>query len=238
MKKQNNSEFYDSKGMLRQNGESFYDSKGMLRQAGEEFYDAKGILRQPGEEFYDSKGMLRQPGDEYYDEQGALRSGGVETKEENIQSSKPVFTPSSTTTRKDAVAPMEKSITTGKIIIRIFLLIIFLGGAFTSVWEEVVTPLNGNIVTWFIIPIIITSIISSLLCLILYKIYHHIFGYFVRTLTSIIPSALYFLVITKFSSDSNILAGVIIFTMAISLITAFLPPLSIKLYQKIKRPWK
>ena len=78
----------------------------------------------------------------------------------------------------------DKPITLGKISARICITLIFIEAAFTKVGEEVVVPMyNGNYLTWVILPFIIGIIISSVICIVLYKKYLHIFGYFIRTLS-------------------------------------------------------
>lgn len=226
--------FFDADGQLRMTGDQFYDAKGMLRGSEDQFYDSKGILRMPGEEYYDAKGILRQPGDQYYDASGQLRTP-IEQKEEDFTQDNPmdnIQTPSYNQ-NKYASGYSDRPLTLGKILARIFIMIIFIGAAFTKVWEEVVIQVyNGNYLTWVILPLLIGTIISSIICIFLYKKYLHIFGYFIRTISSIIPLFFYFLILTRFSSNSDSLAAIFIFSVAISLVVAYISFFITKMYRK------
>ena len=236
-KKYKKDAFFDANGQLRMTGDQYYDAKGMLRGPEDQFYDSKGILRLPGEEYYDAKGILRQPGEEYYDASGQLRTP-IEEKEEKFTQDNPINNIQISNNNQNkytsgSSGPADKPLTLGKILIRIFIILIFIGAAFTKVWEEVVIPMyNGNYLTWIILPFVIGTIISSIICIILYKKYLHIFGYFVRTISSIIPLLIYFLVLTKFNTNSDLLAAVIIFSVALSLVIAYVSLLVVKMYRK------
>lgn len=236
-KKYKKDTFFDANGQLRMAGDQYYDAKGMLRGPEDQFYDYKGILRMPGEEYYDAKGILRQPGEEYYDASGQLRMP-IEEKEEKFTQDNPINSIKMPDNNQNKYipgysGPAVKSFTLGKLLVRIFLILIFVGAAFTKVWEEVVVPMyNGNYLTWIVYPFIIGTVISSIVCILLYKKYLHIFGYFIRNIASIIPLLVYFLVITKFSSNSDSLAAVTIFSIAISLIVAYVSLVITKIYRK------
>lgn len=236
-KKYKKDTFFDSNGQLRMAGDQYYDSKGMLRGPEDQFYDSKGILRLPGEEYYDAKGILRQPGDQYYDESGQLRIP-IEEKEEDFalnNSINSIQMPSNSQNKypSGSSGMSDKPITLGKILARICITLIFIGAAFTKVWEEVVVPMyNGNYLTWVILPFIIGIIISSIICIVLYKKYLHIFGYFIRTMSSIIPLFIYFLILTKFNSDSDLLAATFIFSIALSLVVSYVSLFITKMYRK------
>lgn len=236
-KKYKKDAFFDANGQLRMTGDQYYDAKGMLRGPEDQFYDSKGILRLPGEEYYDAKGILRQPGEEYYDASGQLRTP-IEEKEEKFTQNNPINNIQISNNNQNkytsgSSGPADKPLTLGKILIRIFIILIFIGAAFTKVWEEVVIPMySGNYLTWIILPFVIGTIISSIICIILYKKYLHIFGYFVRTISSIIPLLIYFLILTKFNTNSDLLAAVIIFSVALSLVIAYVSLLVVKMYGK------
>ena len=227
--------YVDASGKLRLPGEQYVDYAGILRMPGEQYVDASGVLRMPGEQYVDASGVLRMPGEQYVDSSGVLRMPAV--KQEDSIEYNPINNISIPSNNENKYAsysgPIDKEFTLGKLLVRIFLLLIFVGAAFTSFWEEVVVPIySGNYMTWLLLPIIISSIISSIICILLYKKYLHIFGYFVRNITSIVPNLIYFLALTKFNSDSESLAAVIIFSIAISLITAYISLIVTKLFRK------
>ena len=236
-KKYKKDTFFDANGQLRMAGDQYYDSKGMLRGPEDQFYDSKGILRMPGEEYYDAKGILRQPGDQFYDESGQLRTP-IEEKEENFTLNNPINSihmPNDSQNKYPSGSSgiSDKPLTFGKILTRICITLIFIGAAFTKVWEEVVVPIyNGNYLTWVILPFVVGTIVSSIICIFLYKKYLHIFGYFIRTISSIVPLLIYFLILTKFSSNSDSLAAVFIFSVAISLVVSYVSLFITKLYRK------
>ena len=156
-KKYKKDAFFDANGQLRMTGDQYYDAKGMLRGPEDQFYDSKGILRLPGEEYYDAKGILRQPGEEYYDASGQLRTP-IEEKEEKFTQNNPINNIQISNNNQNkytfgSSGPADKPLTLGKILIRIFIILIFIGAAFTKVWEEVVIPMySGNYLTWIILP--------------------------------------------------------------------------------------
>lgn len=234
-KKYEGEQYVDASGKLRMPGEQYVDASGVLRMPGEQFVDYAGILRMPGDQYVDASGALRMPDEQYVDASGVLRMPAVK-KEDSIEYNpvNNVSIPSDSKNKYTTYSgPIDKEFTLGKLLIRIFLVLIFVGASFTSVWEEVVIPMyNGNYLTWLIIPLSISSIISSIICILLYKKYLHIFGYFIRNITSIIPNIIYFLIITKFSSNSESLAAVIIFSVAISLIAAYISLIVTKIYRK------
>ena len=237
VKKYKKDVFIDANGQLRMTGDQYYDAKGMLRGAEDQFYDYKGILRMPGEEYYDAKGILRQPGEEYYDASGQLRTP-IEEKEDNYVQDNPINNIKMPSDSQNKYAPgysgpADKPLSLGKILVRILISLIFIEAAFTKVWEEVVILMyNGNYLTWAILPFIIGTIISSIICIFLYRKYLHIFGYFIRTLSSIAPLFIYYLILTNFSSNSDSLAAVFIFSVAISLVISYVSLFITKLYRK------
>lgn len=237
VKKYKKDTFFDSNGQLRMAGDQYYDSKGILRGPEDQFYDSKGILRLPGEEYYDAKGILRQPGDQFYDESGQLRTP-IEEKEENFTLNNPtnsIHMPNDSQNKYPSGSSgiSDKPLTFGKILTRICITLIFIGAAFTKVWEEVVAPIyNGNYLTWVILPFVVGATVSSIICIFLYKKYLQIFGYFIRTILSIVPLFIYFLILTKFSSNSDSLAAVFIFSVAISLVSSYASLFITKLYRK------
>ena len=173
--------------------------------------------------FVDANGQLRMP---------------IEEKEEKFTQDNPINSIKMPDNNQNKYipgysGPAGKSVTLGKLLVRIFLILIFVGAAFTKVWEEVVLPMyNGNYLTWIVYPFIIGTVISSIVCILLYKKYLHIFGYLIRNIASIIPLLVYFLIITKFNSNSDSLAAVIIFSIAISLIVAYISLIITKMYRK------
>lgn len=166
------------------------------------FFDANGQLRMAGDQYYDAKGMLRGLEDQFYVESGQLRTP-IEEKEENFTLNNPINSihmPNDSQNKYPSGSSgiSDKPLTFGKILTRICITLIFIGAAFTKVWEEVVVPIyNGNYLTWVILPFVVGTIVSSIVCIFLYKKYLHIFGYFIRTISSIVPLLIYFLILTK-----------------------------------------
>lgn len=201
------------------------------------FFDANGQLRMAGDQYYDAKGMLRGLEDQFYVESGQLRTP-IEEKEENFTLNNPINSihmPNDSQNKYPSGSSgiSDKPLTFGKILTRICITLIFIGAAFTKVWEEIVVPIyNGNYLTWVILPFVVRTIVSFIICIFLYKKYLHIFGYFIRTISSIVPLLIYFLILTKFSSSSDSLAAVFIFSVAISLVVSYVSLFITKLYRK------